>query len=178
MKLSTYRSAIGLVLLIATAAAAQEAERGYKELPNFHEVNGHVFRGGQPLKGGLQKLSKLGVKTIINLRDNDSHAAAEEAEARALGFRYFNVPFANFGRPSDAEVDKVLELLTDVQNQPVFVHCKRGSDRTGMVIAIYRVLFDGWTSEEAKAEAKRFGLGFWQVGMKDFIGDYCKRKKT
>ena len=177
MRRSTYWSVIGLVLLIATAVAGQEAERGYKELPNFHEVNGRVFRGGQPQKGGLKKLSELGIKTIINLRDDDTNAAAEEAEARELGFRYFNVPFANFGRPSDAEVDKVLAMVTDVQNQPVFVHCRRGSDRTGTVIAIYRVLFDGWTSEEAKAEAKRFGLGFWQVGMKDFIGDYCKRKK-
>ncbi len=176
MKRFNYWSVIGLILLIATAATAQDAERKYKELPNFHEVNAKVFRGGQPHPGGFQKLTQLGIKTIINLRDDDALAAEEEASARALGLRYFNVPFSNFGRPSDAEVDKVLALLTDVENQPVFIHCKRGSDRTGMVIAIYRILFEAWNSEEAKAEAKRYGLGFWQVGMKDYIGDYCKRK--
>jgi protein tyrosine/serine phosphatase len=167
--------AILFVLLIATVATAQEAERKYKELPNFHEVNAEVFRGGQPQKSGLQRLSKLGIKTIINLRDNDALAGAEEAEARALGFRYFNIPFNKFGRPSDEEVEKVLTLARDVENQPVFIHCKRGSDRTGLVIAIYRILFDGWTSDEAKAEAKRYGMGFWQVKMKDYIGDYSKR---
>jgi protein tyrosine/serine phosphatase len=158
MRRSPSWSAILLVLFIATVVSAQEAGRKYKELPNFHEVNAEVFRGGQPQKGGLQKLSELGIKTIINLRNDDALASEEEAEA-------------------DAEVDKILALVTDVQNQPVFVHCKRGSDRTGMVIAIYRILFEGWTSEEAKAEAKRYGLGFWQVKMKDYIGDYAKRRK-
>jgi protein tyrosine/serine phosphatase len=177
MRRSPSWSAILLVLFIATVVSAQEAGRKYKELPNFHEVNAEVFRGGQPQKGGLQKLSELGIKTIINLRNDDALASEEEAEARALGFRYFNLPLDSFGRPSDAEVDKILALVTDVQNQPVFVHCKRGSDRTGMVIAIYRILFEGWTSEEAKAEAKRYGLGFWQVKMKDYIGDYAKRRK-
>jgi len=177
MRRSPSWSVIFVVLFIATVATAQEAERKSKELPNFHQVSTEVFRGGQPQKGGLQKLSELGIKTIINLRDNDALASEEEAEAHALGFRYFNVPLDNFGRPSDAEVDKILALVTDVQNQPVFVHCKRGSDRTGMVIAIYRILFEGWSNEEAKAEAKRFGLGFWQRGMKDYIGDYSKRRK-
>ena len=61
------------------------------------------------------------------------------------------------------------------ENQPVFVHCKRGSDRTGTVIAVYRMRNDGWTDDEAIKEAKKFGFGWWQFWMKDYIEDYYKK---
>src|SRR3982750_1446210 len=102
----------GLVLCFAFAVMAQDPEAKYKELPNFHSVNTKVFRGGQPQKGGLQKLSQMGIKTIINLRDDDALANTEEEEARAAGLQYFNIPFDNFGRPSDEKVNEVLSLLT------------------------------------------------------------------
>jgi len=167
--------AFGFVLATLTAAQEQKETR-YKELPNFHPVNSNLYRGGQPETGGLEQLKKLGVKTIINLRDDDERARAEKAEAESMGFRYFNIPFASFDRPSDKAVDEVLKLLTSQENSPLFIHCKRGSDRTGTVIAIYRIEHDGWDGEKAKAEAKRYGMGFWQVGMKDYIHDYYDRK--
>jgi len=150
----------------------------YAELPNFHQVNQEVYRGGQPKPGGLQKLASLGIKTIINLRDDDEHGQAEEAEARAAGLRYFNIPMARMGRPSDKIIGDVLALLNNSENQPVFVHCKLGSDRTGTVIAIYRLEHDGWTSEQAKAEAKRYGMNIWQMEMKNYISDYYKRRQA
>jgi protein tyrosine/serine phosphatase len=66
-----------------------------------------------------------------NLRDDDGHALEEEAEARAAGLQYVNVPMSNFNRPADKTVEKVLAIINERENQPVFVHCKRGSDRTG-----------------------------------------------
>ena len=165
----------GFVLATFTAAQDQKEAR-YKELPNFHPVNSGLYRGGQPEIGGLEQLKKLGVKTIINLRNDDERARAEKAEAESMGFRYFNIPFASFDRPSDKAVDEVLKLLNTQENSPLFIHCKRGSDRTGTVIAIYRIEHDGWDGEKAKAEAKRYGMGFWQVGMKDYIHDYYYRK--
>jgi len=167
--------AFGFVLATFTAAQDQKEAR-YKELPNFHPVNSNLYRGGQPEIGGLEQLKKLGVKTIINLRDDDERARAEKAEAESMGFRYFNIPFASFDRPSDKAVDEVLKLIDTQENSPLFIHCKRGSDRTGTVIAIYRIEHDGWDGEKAKAEAKRYGMGFWQVGMKDYIHDYYDRK--
>jgi protein tyrosine/serine phosphatase len=67
-------------------------------------------------------------------------------------------------------------VISANENQPVFVHCRRGSDRTGTIIAIYRIEHDGWTSEKATSEAKRYGLGLWQLGMKDYISDYYRRR--
>jgi protein tyrosine/serine phosphatase len=148
----------------------------HRELPNLHEVNSNLYRGGQPKKGGLELLRQLGIKTIISLRDDDERSKAEQAFARAVGLGYFNVPLSSFNRPPDKTVAEVLALINSPGNQPVFVHCERGSDRTGTIIAVYRIEHDAWTSEQAKAEAKRYGLGFWQVAMKDYIDDYYKRR--
>jgi tyrosine-protein phosphatase SIW14 len=168
---------ITIVALLALNAAAQEIEPRYPELPNFHQVNEKLYRGAQPKAGGLQKLYTLGIKTVINLRDDDAREQNEEREAKAAGLQYFNIPLSNKSAPSDAQIEQVLTRINAPENQPVFVHCNRGADRTGTVIATYRISHDGWTSERAKAEAKQYGMGFWQVGMKDFISDYYKKHK-
>jgi tyrosine-protein phosphatase SIW14 len=154
-----------------------QQEPKYPELPNFHQVNQQIYRGAQPKQGGLQKLASLGVKTIINLRDDDERARVEEVEAHAAGFHYFNIPMGSFDRPTDKTIGDILAILNNSENQPVFVHCKLGADRTGTVIAIYRIEHDGWTSERAKSEAKRYGMNVWQVEMKNYISDYYKRRQ-
>jgi protein tyrosine/serine phosphatase len=153
-------------------AQTRVVEQTYAELPNFHVVNARLYRGGQPRAGGLKKLAALGVKTVINLRDDDAREAEEEREARSLGLRYFNVPLSRTHRPDARQVDELFALMDAAGNQPVFVHCKRGADRTGALIAVYRVSHDGWTAERALEEAERYGMGFWQRGKKDFIRDY------
>jgi len=153
-------------------------EEHYEELPNFARVNERLYRGGQPRKDGTRKLAALGVNTIINLRDDDERALAEQAEAKAAGLRYFNVPFKTIGRPDDAEVAKVLSLIDAKENGVVFVHCHKGEDRTGTIIALYRISHDNWTDEEAISEAKRFGMKFWQVGMRHYISDYYRTRST
>jgi tyrosine-protein phosphatase SIW14 len=170
-------SAACLLLIVVSATSAQD-EVKYKELPNFHQINIMLYRGGQPGPGGLQRLVSLGVKSIINLRDDDERERVEETEALAAGLRYFNVPFDVLGRPSDEKIERALTIINAPENQPVFVHCKRGADRTGTVIAVYRISHDGWTSEQAKVEAKRYGLSFWEVGMKNYIRDYYERHST
>ena len=62
-----------------------------------------------------------------------------------------------------SEIEEILEIISNPENQPVFIHCKRGCDRTGTVSAAYRIKFDGWTAEEARREAKERGIGWWQM---------------
>jgi len=166
---------VAVLALLAAPIRTQEDHR-YKELPNFHKVNNVVYRGAQPKSGGLDLLRQLGIKTVVNLRDDDIRAHQEETAARQSGLQYFNIPFGRWGRPQDKEMERVLSIINNPANQPVFVHCRHGADRTGVVIAIYRITHDGWTSQQATAEAKRYGLKPWQLGMKDYIHDFYKRQ--
>ncbi|HEX8140557.1 MAG TPA: tyrosine-protein phosphatase [Pyrinomonadaceae bacterium] len=155
-----------------STVSAQSLEPRYPELPNFHQVNQGLYRGAQPRPEGIQRLVALGIKTVLNLRAADERSRAEEREARALGLRYFNIPMEGLDRPRDEQVERALALINDAANQPVFVHCKRGADRTGTVIAVYRITHDGWSGAEALREAKRYGLSWVEFGMKDYIKDY------
>jgi protein tyrosine/serine phosphatase len=178
-RFSNFVAVAGVLIYFASTGVAQ-SELKYQELPNFHQVNQQLYRGAQPKRGGIQRLAQLGVKTIVSLRARDVRSQMEEREAQAAGLRYINVPFERLGRPTDEQVVRVMSIISSPENQPVFVHCQRGADRTGAVIAVYRIEYDNWTSEKAKAEAKRYGMKPWQLGMKDYIRDYylCRSLRT
>lgn len=168
-------SAVVAMLLAVAATGAPLQDSQEESLPNFHQVNENLYRGAQPLPGGIQRLATLGIKTVINLRDDDERESDEEAEVRAAGLHYFNVPMSGFRSPSDEQIEKVLLIINDARNWPVFIHCHHGEDRTGTIIACYRISQDGWTSEQAKREAKHHGMSRSQFRMKDYIKDYYKR---
>jgi len=169
--LAVYIWALGLVL----SAAAQTAP-SYKELPNFHRVTDKLYRGAQPLTGGFEKLSALGIKSVINLRGEDELAREEQKDAEAAGLRYFNVSMPGLSAPSDEQVNRVMTLLENADNQPVFIHCKRGSDRTGTIVALYRITHDRWNAEQATAEARKHGMSWMEFGMKGYISEYYRRQ--
>lgn len=163
-----------LVFLALANVAHGQKTVDTKDLPNFYQVNANLYRGAQPTREGIRKLAQMGVKTIIDLRDDDDRAKTEESWARDAGIKFIDVDLSNWNKPSKADIELILKNIETAENQPVFVHCKRGADRTGTVIAAYRISHDGWTDKEAEKEAKKFGFGWWQFPMKDFIGDYYK----
>ncbi len=165
-------AALGLLTLAAVSPAAREAPE-FREIPNFHQVNAGLYRGARPKNGGLKKLAALGIRTVIDLLPESDLGDAEADAAKAAGIRYINVPLSNIKRPALADVEKVLALINDPANQPVFVHCKRGADRTGTIIAAYRISRDGWSADEAIGEAKLYAMAWWQRAMRDFIRDYA-----
>jgi tyrosine-protein phosphatase SIW14 len=165
------------LLLLAGLSVVLGQDAQEKSLPRFYKVNDKLYRGAQPLSGGIERLKALGIKTIINLRSESEGTREEEADAKKAKLAYFNVPLAGLTAPSDEDVEKILALINDAKNQPVFLHCNHGKDRTGTIVAVYRISHDGWTSEQAKAEAKRFGMSWVQFKMKAYIGDYYKKHK-
>lgn len=173
-------AALAASILLATLALATPAqvEPRYAELPNLHQVNQQLYRGGQPKDGGLRKLKDLGVKTIVNLRGEDAHTRAESEEAHSLGLRYYSISLPGFSRPKDEEVKRVLDIINARENQPIFIHCHHGKDRTGTIVACYRISHDGWTAEQAKDEAQRYGLGWIEIGMRSYIDKYYARYKA
>jgi len=142
-------------------------------IPNFHQVNEHVLRGGQPAAESWPSLARLGVKTVIDLRREDEHSTAEEAQAvGAAGMNYVNVPMRGMSSPTNEQIVKVLSLLNDDSSGPVFVHCRRGADRTGTVIACYRIGHDQWDNQKALKEAKVMGMSMWERAMQHYVLDY------
>ena len=171
--------AIGAVVVLVLAASVSLAQDPrYSELPNFSKVSERLYRGGQPKSGGVKKLAEIGIKTIINLRGTDELTRAEEAEAKAAGIVYFNIPMPGLSRPTHEQISRVMEIVGNQESGPVFIHCKRGSDRTGTVVAVYRISRDGWTADKALTEAKRFGLSWMEFGMKDYVSDYYRDWNT
>jgi len=162
-----------LFVLLCSGAEAQHTTIS-GDLPNFHKVNDVVYRGGQPKPEGIVELKKLGIATVISLRANAEHALKERARFESAGIRFLSLPLDNWKRPKVEEIEAIIAQIETVANQPVFVHCKRGADRTGTVIAVYRMVHDGWDAKRAGDEAEEFGIGWWQFGMRDFINDYYR----
>ena len=158
-------------------ASAQEARLIVPGITNFARVNNHLFRGAQPNSDGIKSLARWGVRTIINLRMTNDVWSAEEAEARALGITYTNVPMSGIGRPTDQQVANVLSII-ETDTKPVFVHCQHGADRTGTIIACYRIRHDKWPSKQALQEAKKYGMSPLEIGMKRYVVDFGKPHKS
>ena len=142
---------------------------------NFGQIDAKLYRGAQPDAAGLQNLKRLGVKLIINLRMPDEVWKPEAAEAAAMGIVYTNIPLKGLGRPAAQQVQEILDLIEAFPG-PVFVHCLHGCDRTGTIIACYRIRHDQWSPEAALREAQIYGLSVFERGMKHCILQFGQEK--
>lgn len=148
---------LSLLLALMLQAPAAPAQTPTSTIRNFLRVNEQFCTGGQPTTAALATLKADGVKAIINLRPPVEHRAAEEeAAAKALGLRYFNIPVI-YREPSDEQVDEFLKLTDDPANRPAFIHCT-AAIRVGAFWMIRRVMRDGFTLDQAEAEARMVGL--------------------
>jgi protein tyrosine/serine phosphatase len=157
---------------LSTLASADPAVKG---VPNFHTVNDQVLRGGQPTDAGFGKLAAMGVKTIIDLQEEGSRSHDEKKLVKALGMRYINIPMKGMTTPTEKQISHALKALDDTSGGPVFIHCKRGADRTGVVIACYRVKHDGWDNQKALSEARDYGMSWYQFPLQRYVRSYEPR---
>lgn len=164
-----------LILIIFIGMSSPKSHAKKVDLPNFHKVHENFYRGGQPSEEGIRQIARMGIKTVINFRDPDGKVRREKQLAEENGMRFFNPHLSNWFASRDEAINNILEIIQNPANQPVFIHCKRGADRTGTVVAAYRMKFENWTDKEANREAKEFGLGWWQIWVRDYIHDYYKR---
>ena len=166
---SACRRAAVLLFLIGLPIVAADAPAGLK---NFQQVSDHIYRGAQPSSEGFQSLAKLGVKTVIDLRESGGRSRDEAKLVQALGMRYVNIPMDGYSAPTQAQVSKVLALFNDSSAGPLFVHCRRGADRTGTMIAIYRIGHDHWDNQKALAEAQTYKMAGWEILMQSYVMHY------
>jgi tyrosine-protein phosphatase SIW14 len=127
------------------------------ELPNFHAVAPGLLRGAAPTPEGLETLQKMGVKTIIDLRIAPKTVAKERAQLDKMGVRFINLPMSG-EPPTEAQIQTFMKTIADPAQQPVFVHCQHGADRTGTMIGIYREQVAGWPYEKTYKEMRKYGF--------------------
>ena len=127
-------------------------------VPNLYCFGTGLYRGAQPTSTGFGILQKLGIKTIINLRSFHS----DKDEVLKLGLSYEQVYMKAWHAEREDAV-WFLKIVTDPGRLPTFVHCHHGSDRTGLMVALYRVVVTGWTKEQAIREMIEGGYGFHPI---------------
>ncbi len=124
-------------------------------IKNCYRVTPNLYRGAQPTAEGVNQLPALGIRTVVNLRA--FHSDRDEVAGTGLKYvRFETKPW----HPEEEDVVGFLKVVTDTNNLPVFVHCQRGADRTGMMCAMYRIVVCGWTKAEAIDEMKNGGFDF------------------
>ncbi|MCX7044983.1 MAG: dual specificity protein phosphatase family protein [Candidatus Sumerlaeota bacterium] len=131
---------------------------GKPGLKNFYIVSDGLYRSSQPESEGFAEMKKLGVKTVINLRT--FHSDRKETKTAGLGYEHI---YMKAWHPEDEDVVKFLKIVSAKDRGPFLVHCQHGSDRTGLMCAIYRVAIQGWTKDEALAEMTKGGYGFHPI---------------
>ena len=166
---------LACLILFSLPAFAASSVSG---IGNFYKVDDHVYRGAQPTDQGLKYLAGIGVKTILDLRGAGRRSSEEERAVTALGMHYVNVPMSGFEPPTEAQISKALELLEDTASGPVFVHCRRGADRTGAVVAAYRIESSHWDNARALREAISEGMSFFQLPRQSYIMKFQPRAIT
>jgi tyrosine-protein phosphatase SIW14 len=144
-------------------------------IKNFDHVDPHVYRGGQPTDEGIQYLAQLGVKTIVDLREAGDRSKAEQFIVTKFGMKYVNVPMSGLTPPTDAEITRLLAILEDTTGGPVFVHCWRGADRTGAVIAAYHIDHDHWDNAHALSDARAHKMSSLQFPRQNYIKTFRAR---
>jgi len=162
------RITLSLVVLGALPAFAGNVP-GIK---NFDRVDAHLYRGAQPTDEGFKYLARIGVKTVIDLREAGDRAKQEERIVTKAGMAYVNVPMTGFTPPTESELLKILPILENAPGGPIFVHCRRGADRTGAVIAAYHIEHDHWDNGRALNDAGAHGMSIFQIQRKNFIRNF------
>jgi hypothetical protein len=151
-----------------------------KTLINFHTLDSCVLRGGEPTDSGIQALAAAKVRTVIDLEGGDlkgprvlgsvigayvsatepgekPKAIAQERDwAAAAGMQFISQPLNSMRsvrtQGEAKQIDDILVAMHDPRNQPVYIHCAHGKDRTGMISALYRVRYQGWDPHVAHLE--------------------------
>lgn len=167
LKFSWYLCLLSAVVLsLCTPAFAQDHNRpSFWATPvelahteNFYQITPNLYRSAQPSAAAFESLEKFGIKTIINLRAKHSDRKWLKGGS---SLRLIEVPIKTW----DIDNSEVIEVLRLIKSEPgpILIHCQHGADRTGLMVAMYRLIFENWTKDEALDELINGGYGFHKI---------------
>lgn len=173
---------IGILVLAALASAQEQATTNANtisvQIKNFGQMDGRFYRGAQPGKKDYKDLAALGIKTIIDLREDPE--AYEQPLVESLGMKYVNIPMIGKKYPTPEATDAFLKTINDPATGKFFVHCAGGRHRTGAMGAVYRFQFYDWNFDQAYKEMKQYDFytRFGHQAFKDFVEDYYTKAQA
>ena len=138
-------------------------------IPNEATVEDQITRGGRPALSDIE-----GFKTIINIETKGKAVDAEKRRAAQLGIQFYASEMSVYHEPTDERIQNIINILKDKNNQPLFIHCLHGQDRTGLVVGLYRVYVDGWAPEAAYQEMIEKGFHPKYTVLKNYFFEKTK----
>ena len=185
------------VLAVVVGVPIAHYRTAYEQHKRLRVVaDGRVYRSGQMTADGFRDACRrYGIKTVINLQDDETHTANDERDPLIpvspldkrtvhqsevlgeVGVRLVQLDGSALnadgagGRPK--LVDQFLAVMDDEANYPVLLHCKAGLHRTGLMTAVYRMEYEGRSREESLEELKANGFGeFKATDANDYVRAY------
>jgi protein tyrosine/serine phosphatase len=178
--LTSFVTLFVLVFGFSTSSFAQTTPSGFPnvKIGNFGQMDERFYRGAQPLPDDYQALKDLGVKTVIDLRNDPTDY--EKAAVETLGMRYVNISMSGWKSPKDRQIEEFLKLANDPETGVFFVHCKAGIHRTGVAGAVWRFTKYNWGYDQAYKEVKNynFSSGLVHGALKSFVKDYAEEMEV
>ena len=169
---------LGLVLAIgAVSLAKTHSDPAFSNIniKNFGKMDDRFYRGAQPDREDYKDLAALGIKTVVDLREDPT--SYEKGSVEALGMRYVNIPMGDKKYPQEDQIVTFLKLANDPATGKFYVHCAGGRHRTGVMGAVYRFTVNHWNYDQVYAEMKDYDFyTAWGHGdMKKYVEDYWGR---
>lgn len=130
-----------------------------EQMQNWYKVDDLVYRSEQPDDKGMQELARFGIKRVLNLRN--FHSDDDELKDSGESMTLYRVAMQAEGI-TDSEIIAALKVIME-EETPILIHCWHGSDRTGTVIALYRIIFQNWSRQAALDELINGGYGYHPI---------------
>jgi tyrosine-protein phosphatase SIW14 len=149
----------GVLAFVSLISGAQvswcqaEKEQG---LPNFGRVTDNLYRGGQPTSDGFNALHAMGVGIVVDLREKPTDMATEKHQVESLGMKSVEIPWSANHEPPTDKIVEFLDLVRANPNTKIYVHCRRGADRTGVMVAAFRIAVEHKSVADAVSEMHRY----------------------
>jgi protein tyrosine phosphatase (PTP) superfamily phosphohydrolase (DUF442 family) len=184
----SFRHTLGSVVTILALAILCAAQETATQTPNtntqviriknFGQMDARFYRGAQPEESDYKVLAALGIKTVIDLRNDPQ--SYERPLVESLGMKYINIPMASKKYPTSEVTDMFLRTVNDPATGKFFVHCAGGRHRTGAMGAVYRYQFYHWNFDQVYKEMKQYDFytSWGHQAFKDFVEDYYARTQA